>query len=110
MKPTFATVVFPLALPKLYTYSVPETFMDSIQVGIRVEVSLKNKSYAAIVVSLHNEVNESYKPKPIISILDKLPLISDLMLDFWKWIAQYYCCTLGRSYGCQFTCGHETFK
>ncbi|MBP6694669.1 MAG: primosomal protein N' [Saprospiraceae bacterium] len=95
MKPTFATVVFPLALPKLYTYSVPETFMDSIQVGIRVEVSLKNKSYAAIVVSLHNEVNESYKPKPIISILDKLPLISDLMLDFWKWIAQYYCCTLG---------------
>lgn len=95
MKPSFATVVFPLALPKLYTYSVPEIFYESIKVGSRVEVSLKNKSYAAVVVSLQDELKESYKPKPIISILDKVPLISGLMLDFWKWIARYYCCTLG---------------
>ncbi|MFZ1705093.1 MAG: primosomal protein N' [Saprospiraceae bacterium] len=95
MKPTFATVVFPLALPKLYSYSIPGPLLSAVNIGSRVEVSLKNKIYSAIVVSMDQFTKEGYKPKPIISVLDPLPVVSASMLEFWKWIASYYCCTLG---------------
>ena len=49
MKPLFVEVIIPLALPKNYTWKVPEQFQDSIAPGIRVEVALrKNKRYAGI--------------------------------------------------------------
>lgn len=91
----FVTVIFPLALPKLYTYSVPEEFADEVQVGLRVEVPLKNKLYSAIISELHDELKLEYKTKPIIAILDKTPLVTDLQLKLWIWMAEYYCCTIG---------------
>ena len=43
----FAEIIIPLALPKNYTWSVPESLKDSVHVGCRVEVNLgKNKKYA----------------------------------------------------------------
>jgi primosomal protein N' (replication factor Y) len=91
----FVTVVFPLALPKLYTYTVPEEFADLVQIGIRVEVPLKNKLYSAIIAEVHSDLQLEYKVKPIISILDKTPMVTETQLKFWSWMASYYCCTLG---------------
>jgi len=95
LKKLYATVVFPLALPKLYTYVIPEEMIDKLVVGSRVEVSLNRKLYAAIVVEIHLRVNADYVAKPIISILDEFPVVSETLLRFWEWIASYYCCTLG---------------
>jgi len=69
--------------------------IQDVSVGTRVEVSLKNKLYAAVIVSLQEEAPELYKAKPILSVLDTNPSVSLTMLDFWRWIAGYYCCTLG---------------
>jgi len=91
----FVTVVFPLALPKLYTYTVPEEFADLVQIGIRVEVPLKNKLYSAIIAEVHSDLQLEYKAKPIISILDIAPMVTENQLKFWSWMASYYCCTLG---------------
>lgn len=91
----FVTVIFPLALPKLYTYSVPLELSDDVQVGLRIEVPLKNKLYSAIISELHEDLKLEYKTKPIISILDKSPLVTGKQLKMWIWIAEYYCCTVG---------------
>lgn len=91
----FVEVVFPLALHELYSYVVPEEMKEEIQVGSRVEVELRNKRYAGIVVSFSAKGTVAYKPKPVLSILDSSPVITESMLSFWKWLASYYCCTLG---------------
>lgn len=92
----FAEIILPLALPRTLTYGVPEELQTKIKPGQRVEVGFgKNKLYSGLVFELHQNKPNSYQVKSIKKILDKHPIVSSLQLQFWNWIAQYYCCTLG---------------
>ncbi|MEZ5017885.1 MAG: primosomal protein N' [Flavipsychrobacter sp.] len=92
----FADVILPLSLSKSLTYGIPVDLQRAIVAGMRVEVSLgKNKLYSAIVKRLHNEQPEGYQVKPIRSIIDEQPIITDKQLQFWDWIAEYYMATPG---------------
>jgi len=92
---SYATVIFPLAVPKPYTYKVPEEMQGSIKKGIRVEVPLRNKLYAALVVELHGDIDLDYRPRYVNAIIDEVPIISDVQYKFWKWLSTYYCASLG---------------
>ncbi len=93
---TFLNVVLPIAIPKEYTYAIPPSETAPIRPGMRVEVSFgKNKIYAAMVLEVHDRAPEHYRAKPILSVIDKEPIIFPLQLSFWQWIAQYYSCTPG---------------
>jgi primosomal protein N' (replication factor Y) len=49
----YAEIIIPLALPKNYTWLIPEQELDAVRPGCRVEVNLgKNKKYAGIVKRL----------------------------------------------------------
>jgi primosomal protein N' (replication factor Y) len=92
----FAEIIIPLALPKNYTWHIPDQMIDLVRVGCRVEVNLgKNKKYAGIVRRIHNEAPISFEPKDIINILDTEPVIQPFQLPFWEWMADYYMCTEG---------------
>ncbi|MDY0199912.1 MAG: primosomal protein N' [Tenuifilaceae bacterium] len=92
----FAEVILPLALPKLYTYSIPSELVGTVVPGIRVIVQLgKKKLYSAIVYSVHNNAPEHYKTKDIFQAIDTSPLVSSSQINFWEWMASYYMCTLG---------------
>ena len=92
----FVEVIIPLALPKNYTWSVPDQFKDNIQPGIRVEVVLrKNKKYAGIVKKIHHTIPAEFNPSSILNILDDLPLIHPQQLQLWEWMANYYMCSEG---------------
>jgi len=92
----FAEIIIPLALPKNYTWSVPEQMKEQVQVGCRVEVNLgKNKKYAGIVKSLHSQKPEFFEPKDILSVLDTEPVIFEHQLKLWEWMASYYMCSEG---------------
>ncbi len=88
-------VVLPLALPKTMSYRVGEDFRSQLEFGKRVEVPLKNKLYSGIVVGPVYSKEIDYPIKPIVSILDEQPIVTKKQYDLWKWIASYYCCTLG---------------
>lgn len=92
----FADVILPLALPnRTYTFAVPEELTETIKTGLRVEVPFgKSKLYSGLVERLHDNAPD-YKVKEIISVLDEVPLVSEVQLKFWNWIADYYCSTLG---------------
>ncbi len=67
-----------------------------VQFGIRIEVVFgKSKRYAALVVELHDEAPSEYKAKPLLSIIDEKPIITERQYNLWKWISNYYCCSLG---------------
>ena len=92
----FAEVIIPLALPKNYTWSVPESLRDQVKPGTRVEVVLgKNKKYAGLIKRLHTEKPEIYETKDILNILDVEPIVYEEQLKLWTWIARYYMCSEG---------------
>ncbi len=92
----YVTVILPIAAPKPYTYMIPVTETTVIQVGMRVEVQFgKTKIYAAIVVHVHNNPPQGYKAKPIISVIDQHPIAFPYQFKLWKWMAEYYACSMG---------------
>jgi primosomal protein N' (replication factor Y) len=92
----FAEVIIPLALPKNFTWSIPEHLQAAVQPGIRVEVVLgRNKRYAGIIKKLSATPPESFKPKDIINVLDTEPVVHPGQLQLWEWIADYYMCSEG---------------
>lgn len=92
----YAEIIIPLALPKNYTWLVPEKFQHMVKPGSRVEVGLgKNKKYAGIIKRFHYDKPEAFEPKDILNVLDADPVIFEEQLQLWEWIAQYYMCSEG---------------
>lgn len=91
----YAEVIIPLALPKNYTWSIPEHLTDKIEQGSRVEVQLKNKKYSGIIKVLHTSKPSTFEPRDILNILDEQPLIYTNQLKLWEWMADYYMCSEG---------------
>src|SRR5215212_4377650 len=92
----FAEIIIPLALPKNYTWQIPDHMLDMVSIGCRVEVNLgKNKKYAGVIKRIHNEKPTSFEAKDIINVLDPEPVIHRYQLQFWEWLAEYYMCTEG---------------
>jgi primosomal protein N' (replication factor Y) (superfamily II helicase) len=91
----FAEVILPLAVPKPYTYAVPEEMVAAVRPGLRVEVEFGGaKRYAGLVNRLHHET-PTHKFKSILSVIDEVPVLNEKTLQFWQWLAEYYCCSLG---------------
>jgi primosomal protein N' (replication factor Y) len=92
----YVDVILPLALPRLYTYSVPEEYAEGVEVGKRVVVQFgKKKLYSAIVYKVHDQAPEKYQTKNILQVIDEHPIVSQSQIRFWEWMAEYYMCTLG---------------
>jgi primosomal protein N' (replication factor Y) len=92
----FAEVIIPLALPKNYTWAVPDHLAEQVKEGVRVEVGLRQtKRYAGVVKRLHHEKPEFFEPKDILNVLDAEPIVYKEQLQLWEWIARYYMCSEG---------------
>src|ERR1700754_3722136 len=91
----YADVIIPLALPRNYTWSVPEKWLGQVREGCRVEVELRNKKYAGIIKRLHNEKPAAFEPKEIGNLLDNEPILHPAQLKLWEWISGYYLCSEG---------------
>lgn len=86
----YTEVILPLALPKTYTYAVPQSLSEKINIGCRVEVVLgKNKRYAGIVKSIIKEA-PPYQTKAILNVLDDEPVLYEKQLRLWNWMSEYY--------------------
>lgn len=92
----YAQVILPLAIPKTYTYAIPDEWSSRISPGMRVEVVFgRQKKYAGIVKQLHTEKPLAFEPKPILNILDSEPVVTEQQLGLWSWLADYYLCSEG---------------
>lgn len=92
----FINVILPIPLEKQFTYKITEEESRLLSSGMRVAVPFgKSKIYTGLVHSIHNTPPEVYEAKPIHQILDDNPLVNEIQLKHWQWIADYYMCTLG---------------
>ena len=89
----FADIVLPLAQPA-YTFAVGEGVV--VRVGDAVAVQFgKSSVYTGIVWRLHDTPPVRGVAKPILKVLYDKPLLSELQMRFWEWIADYYICSVG---------------
>lgn len=92
---TYADVVLPLRVPA-FTYKIPEALRGVLRPGHRVVVQFgQKKLYTAIVMALHHNPPEIGTIKTIRSIAEQEPIVTEKQLAFWKWMADYYMCTIG---------------
>ncbi len=92
----FIEVIVPLALPlPTLTYSTTER----VSVGCRVAVPVgKSKNIVGIVWQTDVvEPQNSDKIKPIIEVLDCVPLINETQRKFVQWFSSYYLCSLSET-------------
>jgi primosomal protein N' (replication factor Y) len=95
----FADVILPLSLAKTFTYSISEAEYHYIKKGMRVAVPFgKSKIYTALVVSTHQNQPTLYDAKEIHQILDQHPIVTEIQIAHWQWIASYYMCAIGDVY------------
>ena len=89
----YADIVLPLAQPA-YTFAVGEAM--EVRVGDAVAVQFGKKSvYTGIVWRLHDTPPRSGTAKPILAVVYDKPLLTELQMRFWEWVADYYMCYVG---------------
>ena len=95
----FVEVILPLSLAKTFTYSVSESEYHYIKKGMRLAVPFgKSKIYTALVIDIHNIQPTLYEAKEIHQILDDKPIVNEIQMAHWQWIATYYMCAIGDVY------------
>jgi len=92
----FSTVSVAVAtgLFKTLTYRVPDRMRGGVPVGTRVFVPLGRRSVTGYVVSNKGGEYEG-ELKEIIDVLDHEPVFDVGALDFFRFLAEYYCAPLG---------------
>lgn len=95
----YVDVIVPLPIAGQYTYSLPEGWDEMVKEGCRVVVPFgRKKYYTAIITKVHETPPEEYETKDVAEILDERPVLLARQYAFWKWMADYYLCTLGDVY------------
>lgn len=97
----YANVAFPIAVNRLFTYSIPKHLDAIVQPGTRVLASFHRDSQEGVVVERTDKTDLSAdKIKNISDCLDNIPTYSDELLALTKWMADYYLTSWGNALFC----------
>ncbi len=92
----FAEVILPVPLRKLFTYRIPRELNGVAKPGARVVVQFgPKKVYTGVIAKLHQKPPSQYQAKYILELLDEHPLVNELQLKLFDWMADYYMCHIG---------------
>ncbi|KKW21446.1 MAG: Primosomal protein [Parcubacteria group bacterium GW2011_GWF2_50_9] len=98
MTKTIIEVAIPgLNVDTTFEYEVPEHLSSEAGAGKRTVLPFGNKTYTGVILSLKAESSyELDKIKPIISIVDDQPVLTDVLLKLAAWISVYYITSINR--------------
>lgn len=93
--PRYAEVLVNMTVKSLqsqvFTYKVPEEFLEVAQVGQPVLVSFgAQQDLTGFIVALNEHYDGAYKLKELLDILDETPLFDAEYFEFIRWVADYY--------------------
>jgi primosomal protein N' (replication factor Y) len=92
-----ARVALAAAVEGEYSFAIPEELVGRIGPGQRVLVPFgrARQPQEAFCTSVASE-RWTHTLKPVAGVLDEERLLDDRLLELGRWMAQYYCCPLGR--------------
>lgn len=89
-------VAVPTPQRQLFDYVIPDEFIksDSTELfipGCRVLIPFGNRNLIGLIVKISQSTDFDLKKlKPIKALIDKEPLVSKILFDFFIWSANYY--------------------
>ena len=101
-KGLYAKVILPLRFEGEVSYIIPDSIADSAKPGSFAKVKFSGRDYTAVVEEVTSK-QPDYKGKifEVESIIEKPPLSTNI-IELWRWIAEYYMCTIGEVYRAAF--------
>lgn len=94
----FADIILPVPFDT-FTYAVPKDMECRVARGCRVVVPFgAKKTHIGVVEKLHDDAPVGVVIKEVSEVLDVAPSVSGEQIEFWKWMADYYICSLGEVY------------
>jgi primosomal protein N' (replication factor Y) (superfamily II helicase) len=93
---TIAEVAFPIALPGVFDYRIPQNLQGRIAPGIPVLVDLKNRRIWGVAIVLKRVSAFSNLKEIIDARPDHWTDASASLIRLYRWMADYYQCDLGR--------------
>lgn len=94
MNEILVNVAFNLPVDSLFTYLIPKELSASAKAGCRVLAPLGNRKLTGIIIELP-EASVLKNIKPVYKVLDDEPILNDEMLQFCRWISNYYFASIG---------------
>lgn len=92
---TFAEILLPVPVNRLFTYAVPETMRNAATPLQRVIVPFgERKIVTGIIMRVHDN-RPDFETKYILELLDDEPCLTAEQARLMEWIAGYYLCTPG---------------
>ena len=98
--PSYADLAVPVAVDKLFTYSIPEDLRGLVRPGIRVLVPFGMRTVTGFVVRTSKEFHPvagsgAIRLKAITDVIDPEPVLGSDLLELSRWISEYYFAPLG---------------
>ena len=88
-----ARVIVDRSADREFDYLIPAHLTGKVQVGSRVRLPFRNRTSIGTVVDLPAEspVPEN-SLRPLDALIGDKPVISPVLIDLARWMADYYCC------------------
>jgi len=93
--PKYASVVLDLAIDKPLDYGIPQTLIEKVKKGTRVEVPLRGKRQKGYVLEIKNAATFS-KVLPILEVTSDSATLPEELLELALWISKYYASALSK--------------
>ena len=89
----FARVIVDRSADREFDYLIPPALGGRVQVGSRVRLPFRQRATLGTVVDLPEEspVPEA-SLRPLDAVIGERPIISPVLIDLARWMADYYCC------------------
>lgn len=100
------SVAIPRPVEGLFTYKLPERFLDQVKVGGWVKVAFGKKTTHAFIVEEPRKIEELSKDlspdslKEILEVSDQGAVFPQDVLALCRWAQEYYCAPLGEVLHC----------
>lgn len=90
----YAHVALNVPVNQRFTYHVPEALRETLQVGHLVKVSFGTTTQPAVVMAL-DETSAVPHTKPILELLDPVPVLDEVQLQHAQWLSEATLASLG---------------
>lgn len=94
MTELIADISINVPLKQLFSYRVPEHFLATVKVGMRVDVQFGRRATVGFVLRLWR--GQATGLKDIVGLQDEEPLLESAGIKLLRWAADYYCHPIGQ--------------
>ncbi len=95
MSELIADIAVNVPLKQLFSYRVPEALIDSVQVGMRVNIPFGRRSTIGFILAISEGQAEDLKDMQ--GVLDEEPILTPELIKLLCWAADYYCYPIGQA-------------